>query len=278
MRSTLLFLVGALVLPVRGEGQAREGGSWQLITPRSVGADQPSITLELDALNVVRTATVSYRPALLLRCLNEKLEAFVATRAARNRDADYRTTVRLRWADRPPVEETWQRSTDYAAVFAPDAAAMIRQLLATPEMTVELLSDDMDPTVARFNGAGLDAHLPTLRTRCRGFTDPRGVESDSVYAETQVDERAELLSIPDADYPPMLRRAGIQGTVIVQAVVDTRGRVVPGSLRVLSSANPGFNESALKALQQAVFRPARVHGRPVKARLRLPIEFHDGGP
>ncbi|MGH7605973.1 MAG: energy transducer TonB, partial [Gemmatimonadales bacterium] len=256
----------------------RQGGAWQL-TPGSGRASQPSITLELDALDVVRGPIVAFRPALYVRCLDEKLEAFVATGAVRDRTSDYRAAVRLRWADRPPLDETWRRSTDYSAVFAPDAAAFIQQLLATPEVVFELRPEDADPISARFNGQGLDAHIPTLRSTCHGFTDPgapapaRALTSDSVYGEAAVDEKPELLSLPEPEYPAMLRRAGVQGRVVVELVIDTRGRVEPGSPRVVSSPNPRFSESALKAIQRATFRPARIHGRPVRVRVRAPIEF-----
>lgn len=267
MRWKVAFVLVALGPPLPAEGQAREGGAWHLIAPRSVVADEPSITLELDALNMVRGAVVAFRPALYLRCVNEQLEAFVAIGAVPDRDADYRTRVRLRWADRPPLEEAWRRSTDYAAVFAPDPAAFIQQLLATPAVVFEFRPNDADPIVAQFNGAGLDAHLPTLQSKCSGAA------VDDVYGETEVDDRAELLSMPDAEYPRLLRRVGIGGTVIVQAVIDTLGRVVPRTLRVLSSPNAAFNAPARDAVEQAVFRPARVRGRRVRVRLQLAIEF-----
>src|SRR6266568_4936900 len=245
MRSKLALILAALVLPLRGEGQERQGGAWQLTTSRSAAPDQPSVTLELDALNVVHAAVVTFRPALYLRCLNDKLEAFVATGATGTRNSDYRMIVHLRWGDRPPAEETWSRSTDYSVVFAPDPLAFVRQLIAT------------------------------LQTRCPS-APARGAGFDSVYAETQVDEKAELISMPDPEYPPLLRRAGIRGSVSVQAVVDTLGRVVPGSLRVISSANAALDEPALKAVGQSIFRPARVQRHAVRTRLRVPVKFTDG--
>src|SRR5205814_5654378 len=87
-------------------------------------------------------------------------------------------------------------------------------------------------------------------------------------------EKAELLSSPPAEYPRILRRAGIQGRVVVQVVIDTLGRVEPGSPRVVSSSNPALNEPALNAVREAVFRPARVRRRAVRVRVRAPIEFN----
>ncbi len=290
MQSKLPFILLLLVVPTRGESQqpsdrppVRQGGAWVLTTSRAEIPDQPSVTLELDALNVVRGPIVDVRPALYLRCDNEKLEAFVVTGAVLDRDSHYRTTVRLRWADRPPVEEAWWRSTDYSAVFAPAPAAFIHQLVSTPKLVLEFRSHDAAPIAAQFNGEDLDAYIPRLKSRCSSLTDPPsagapapaiGAWADTVYAEAEVDEKAELLSSPPAEYPRILRRAGIQGRVVVQVVIDTLGRVEPGSPRVVSSSNPAFNEPALNAVREAVFRPARVHGRAVRVRVRAPIEFN----
>ena len=162
MQSKLPFILLLLVVPTRGESQqpsdrppVRQGGAWVLTTSRAEIPDQPSVTLELDALNVVRGPIVDVRPALYLRCDNAKLEAFVVTGAVLDRDSDYRTTVRLRWADRPPVEEAWWRSTDYSAVFAPAPAAFIHQLISTPKLVLEFRPRDAAPIAAQFNGEDL---------------------------------------------------------------------------------------------------------------------------
>jgi TonB family protein len=73
-------------------------------------------------------------------------------------------------------------------------------------------------------------------------------------------------------YPYELRRKGIEGKVVVEFVVDTRGRVV--SARVISSPNELLSESAVAAVRQFVFRPATRQGRLVNVRLSTPIEFH----
>ncbi len=290
MQSKWLFILLLLVVPTRDEGQqpsdrspVRQGGAWVLTTSRGEIADQQSVTLELDALNVVRGPIVDVRPALYLRCDNEKLDAFVITGAVLDRDSDYRTTVRLRWADRPPVEEAWRRSTDYSAVFAPAPAAFIHQLVSTPKLVLEFRPHDAAPIAAQFNGEDLEAYIPRLKSRCRSLTDSPsggapasavGAWADTVYADAEVDEKAELLSSPPAEYPRILWRAGIHGRVVVEVVIDTLGRVEPGSPRVVSSPNPAFNEPALNAVREAVFRPARVHGRAVRARMRAPIDFN----
>lgn len=96
---------------------------------------------------------------------------------------------------------------------------------------------------------------------------------DQVFREAVVDERPEVLSVPALAYPDLLRQAGVQGRVLVQAIVDTMGRAEPGSVKIIDSPNPGFNEPARYFVLGAKFRPARVHGRAVRVLVNLPIDF-----
>ncbi|MGH7567943.1 MAG: energy transducer TonB [Gemmatimonadales bacterium] len=98
--------------------------------------------------------------------------------------------------------------------------------------------------------------------------------SDQVYSEAVVEERPERLSSPPVQYPELLRQAGIQGRVLVEAVIDTLGRAEPRSVKVVQSPNPGFNQSAITVVQRSLFRPARVHGRAVRVLIRQPIDFN----
>lgn len=72
-------------------------------------------------------------------------------------------------------------------------------------------------------------------------------------------------------YPELARRAGIEGTVFVQFVVDEEGNVVdPVCVR-----DPGGNtcEEALRAVRDSKFKPGRQRGKPVKVRFSLPVKF-----
>lgn len=97
--------------------------------------------------------------------------------------------------------------------------------------------------------------------------------SDQVFMESVVEERPEVLSGPQPQYPDLLRQAGIQGRVIVQAIIDTSGRAEPPSVKVIQSPNPGFDQPAKNYVLRALFRPARVHGRAVRVLINLPIDF-----
>jgi hypothetical protein len=64
-----------------------------------------------------------------------------------------------------------------------------------------------------------------------------------------------------AALPELLRSAGVGGRVLAQFVVDTAGRVEPGSLRVLSTSHPQFTAAVEAALPRMRFLPAEAAGR-----------------
>lgn len=83
----------------------------------------------------------------------------------------------------------------------------------------------------------------------------------------------EVLSGPLPVYPELLRQAGIEGQVILEARVDTTGRVARGSISVVAASHPGFVEPARQALLASLFRPARVNGRAAATLVRVPFAF-----
>jgi len=99
------------------------------------------------------------------------------------------------------------------------------------------------------------------------------VSGNEVYAEALVEERPALLSAPPPDYPVLLKQAGIQGRVILRAVIDTTGRVEPASVRIMKSPNPAFDQPTKVWVLKALFRPARLHGRGVRVFINLPVDY-----
>ncbi len=123
------------------------------------------------------------------------------------------------------------------------------------------LQEHFDPK--DYSGTGVEGGVST------GIV-PSGNE---VFMEAIVEEKPSVLSGPQPQYPELLRQAGIQGRVMVQAIIDTTGRAEPASLKIIASPNPGFDQSAKNYVLKALFRPARVHGRAVRVLINIPIDF-----
>ena len=88
-----------------------------------------------------------------------------------------------------------------------------------------------------------------------------------------VEDPPVLLSHPSPGYPELLRRAGIEGSVTVEAVLDTAGRVERGSIRVVASTQALFVSDATALVLGSRYRPARFGGRPVRVRIQVPVIF-----
>ncbi|WP_199535593.1 energy transducer TonB [Rhodohalobacter sp. SW132] len=72
-------------------------------------------------------------------------------------------------------------------------------------------------------------------------------------------------------YPEMARRAGIEGRVYVQFIVNEQGQVEDP--QVIRGIGGGADEEALRAVRQAQFRPGMQRGRPVRVQYSLPVVF-----
>jgi TonB family protein len=114
------------------------------------------------------------------------------------------------------------------------------------------------------------------------FGDPRTLgpfRGDSVtgsgtmWTAEALQEAPVLLTAPLPTYPARLREAGIQGQVVIEAIVDTLGRVEPGSMRVVASDQAEFDGPALVTIRGALFRPGRVFGKGVRVLVRVPVAF-----
>lgn len=75
----------------------------------------------------------------------------------------------------------------------------------------------------------------------------------------------------DAEYPRIARKAGVEGRVIVQFVVDKDGNVQDP--RVIRGVHTLLDKAAIKAVKQQKFKPGKQRGRPVKVQMSLPVNF-----
>ncbi|MEO6235734.1 MAG: energy transducer TonB [Vicinamibacterales bacterium] len=71
-------------------------------------------------------------------------------------------------------------------------------------------------------------------------------------------------------YPDIARSARVQGTIIMEAVLDTNGRVT--QLRVLQSV-PLLDQAAIDAVRQWRYTPSLYGGRPVSVLMTITVRF-----
>jgi len=72
-------------------------------------------------------------------------------------------------------------------------------------------------------------------------------------------------------YPEMAKRAGVEGKVYLQFVVDEQGNVHDPV--VTRGIGAGCDEAAIEAILQTKFVPGKQRGKAVKVKMSLPVNF-----
>jgi protein TonB len=73
------------------------------------------------------------------------------------------------------------------------------------------------------------------------------------------------------DYPPLARQTRIQGTVVVDAIIDEKGNVIQARA---VSGQPLLIDAALKAVLQWKYEPTFLNGQPISVELQVQVHFN----
>jgi len=98
-----------------------------------------------------------------------------------------------------------------------------------------------------------------------------GTGDDAPIPVTVGMTRPEILKRVQPRYTDIARKAGVQGSVLVEAIIDTQGRVTDA--RVLRGLPMGLDQEAVNAILQWRFTPAYQGSRPVKVYFTLTVNF-----
>lgn len=169
------------------------------------------------------------------------------------------TRIRMMTAARP--RNPWVRAATLAAIVALIAA--VACLLPDPEHGVTgvnqieaTATSDIPP-----EDAGIRPRQLVDQPRFTPFTVRPGLLNSE-----------EIRRALDAEYPPLLRTAGVGGTVILWFFIDTEGRV-PRVLIRQSSGHSALDEAALRLGVLFRFSPALNGQERVPVWVQIPITF-----
>jgi TonB family protein len=144
-------------------------------------------------------------------------------------------------------------SGDFIVIWDDSAGKNIWSAAATTERIQALL--DALAAVARRSALRRSPPRPDSTTPPVMFQPPR------------------VQSRPMLRYPPIELAEHREGRVWVDFVVDTLGKPDLASVDVLFSDGDHFTAEVLRVLGYASFQPARVGGRAVSTRVRMPFTF-----
>jgi protein TonB len=140
----------------------------------------------------------------------------------------------------------------------------------TPEQALDLGGDDTG------SADGVDGGVPggVVGGIVGGLPEAPPPPVTPVRVGGMVREPRRLVVVPPV-YPEVAAKARIQGTVIVEATVNERGRVVNVSL---VQGAPLFSDAALEAVKKWVYTPTLVSGVPTPIIMTVTVHFRLNGP
>ncbi|MGH7675629.1 MAG: energy transducer TonB [Gemmatimonadales bacterium] len=141
------------------------------------------------------------------------------------------------------------------------AAAFLRQAIK--------MDTALDLGGLRASAPGLASLMDTEQARIRTAlrTPGESVPDYVVFTPPLV------LSAPSPPYPEDMRAHCVSGEAVIMVIVDSTGRVIPGTARVGHSTYADFEVPALHTVLNARYRPASVNGQPVPVIVQQPVRF-----
>jgi TonB family protein len=207
---------------------------------------------------------------LSLAChLGVLVAAVVATRAAAEAAPADPTVIDVPYVHLPPQRTQPVTAPPTSPATSAGLSAIVIEVPIDVPINLPPIALGADDATTLRHLLGQPDHDPFTPEGAPLYPEPR----DDILAANLVDEQVRWLNGPRPEYPAALRAAGLEGVVMLQMVVDTNGRVEPGSIEVQSSTHAGFEAAAINAVSRARFRPAHLGGRPVRQLVQQNVRF-----
>lgn len=140
-----------------------------------------------------------------------------------------------------------------------------------PEVPVEIPNDQVIEEVEIILDADIDIGNPLELPE-----EPNEAEEEEedffVVVEQMPTLKGGLQKLQQCvQYPEMARKAGIEGRVVVQFIVNKEGKVE--SPQIIRGIGGGADEEAIRCVQKSEFEPGQQRGVPVRVQYSLPVVF-----
>jgi protein TonB len=167
-------------------------------------------------------------------------------------------------APRPPASPVAARAAVPSPIDAPDTIRP-EVPVAPPFTPIDAVDTGLPPGF----GAGEPGGTALAPPPAPPAPEPAKPQPQAVRA-AQLPELPRKIVDAHPAYPEVARQARVEGTVILEAVIDTSGRVT--QLRVLRSV-PLLDQAALEAVRQWRYTPSSYGGRPVSVLMTITVRF-----
>lgn len=140
-----------------------------------------------------------------------------------------------------------------------------------PEPLFATLEDEIEDIVLNDNDLHQDEHVDIPPP-----PPPPPIVDDEpqifVWSEVMPEPIGGIAAIQEkVNYTEIGRKAGIEGTVFIEAIIDKDGNVIEA--KVKKGLGGGLDNAALNAVKTTKFYPGKQRGKPVMVKMYIPIKF-----
>jgi len=148
-------------------------------------------------------------------------------------------------------------------VFAMNSDELIK---SQPEFWNFYLTKEMeDPRALQQLG------LPAHKRKHRWFDTRRQARGQVFRGSDKKMRPPEGIFTPEPSYTEIAKERGLQGSVVIDAIVDTTGKVLRPL--VVQPLGMGLDENAIETIKTWRFKPGTRKGRPVLTEMQVAIDF-----
>ena len=165
-----------------------------------------------------------------------------------------------------------ERAREIAAAEAPEPeppTAIPRPPTDTP---TETPTDTPTVTATPTQRPPTATPIPATATPIPPTSTPVVVEGEIVLPGPDVVAPV-LIHQVSPEYPPVARKAGVEGEVVARLLVGIDGRVEEVKILEISQTGVGFERATEEAVRQWRYRPATKHGVKVRAWVRITVNL-----
>jgi TonB family protein len=199
-------------------------------------------------------------------------------------------------SDFQPIKEAYQQE-DYSQALAEFKSMLNNGYSDNPrlwywKLRIEIARENKQGAIKGYNmlyeiDNGFTSHQDTLK-KYRGLIESIGssqqtaqekdnsekVPLDNVFVvvEEMPELKGGLAAIQnELEYPDLAKKAGIEGRVHVQLIVDKKGQ--PRRVEAMRGIGGGCDEEAIRVIKAMEFSPGKQDGKPVNVKYSVPVVF-----
>lgn len=172
----------------------------------------------------------------------------------------------------PPIEpeetevvDLTEPTNQEAASLAPPSIADVPSVVNLNDFT-QAVQPPPPPNLGRPTGV---MNIPAGRPGSGTVSSNIG----NIFNLKDLDQQPQIRGVQARpNYPFEMRRAGLNGEVVIRFVVDTNGDV--RDVEVVRSSQREFESAAQQAVLKWKWKPGRKGGKPVATRMQIPVVFN----